>query len=323
MFIFFDSDDAILPECLEKAFVAAEKDEADIVAFGAVEKEGGRPDLFIRNGIWSCGKVWDGKELFVELKRNSEFCAPVQFKLWKKDFLVQGGLRFYEGIYHEDELFSFSALMVASKVVCLPDILYEYYRTPGSIMRQEFTFRHIESLIVVIDEIEKINESGTFSGSIRNAIVEHFSGFYAEVCRRMSLVGFSNLPETSSLFDGRKQNLYAFTRALARRLFPYELSYGQRAELNSYGHILVYGAGLVAKQLIPCLLKDNIQGLEIVVSDATKNAASLFGIPVRSISDISYPKEACLVLIAVGKRFIQEVKTNVMALGYTNLIVLA
>lgn len=112
---FLDSDDAIVPDCLKKIYDTAEAKDADIVAFGAIEKEEGKKDKLYSFLEEMCNKVWDGRNLFVELHGTINYIGPVPFNLWRKSFLAQFKLKFYEGIYHEDNLFSFFCPDIRSK----------------------------------------------------------------------------------------------------------------------------------------------------------------------------------------------------------------
>ena len=245
--------------------------------------------------------------------------SPVQFKLWRKSFLAQFELHFYEGIYHEDELFTFSALMCAKRVVCINDVLYEYYRRPNSIMTQPFTFRHIESMIVLIDEIKRIAESGNYTQPVSDAIQRHIADFYVETEKRMVLFGVTKLPETSALFDSRKKGLYEFIRYMAARQYQYSFTEEQIRHIKSFEHVIVYGAGLVARKVIPELLKNGIENIDVAVSHMDENTKPLFRFPVKEISEIDYPKDKCVVIIAVGKKLAPEIKNTLSGAGYENI----
>ena len=58
---------------------------------------------------------------------------PVCFYAYKKSFIDTHNLRFYEGILHEDVLFTPQALSYANSITVVPDVLYFYRKRAGSI----------------------------------------------------------------------------------------------------------------------------------------------------------------------------------------------
>lgn len=316
---FLDSDDAITPDCIAKISGVAEDTDADIVVFGAIEKEGEKQISVYTFPNEVCNRIWDGKKLFTVLHKTIGFVPPVQFKLWRRDFLAKAGLRFYEGIYHEDELFYFEALMNARKVTCIPDLLYFYYRREGSIMRRKIEFRHIASLIVIINEMQRLLNRNEFDSDVNDAILKQIATFSMEAEQRMALFGFKKLPTDSELFDSSMKAFYDILRYMAQNQYRYFLYKEDWERFKSFEHVLVYGAGQTAREILLALLEHNVSNIEIVVSVKKENEHSLLGFPVREINSLVYPKEKCIVVIAVGNRFKEEVESNAKKLGYRNV----
>lgn len=322
---FLDSDDTIEPECLERTYVAAERDNAEIVFFGYREKkeEEGKEELFPITG-YICDKIWNGMELFVELRKISYMPSPVQFKLWRKSFLEQYGLQFYEGIYHEDLLFYLSSLVHAERITCLCDVLYNYYRNQNSITGQRLTFRHIEGMVVVIGEVEKLWKlyNGIWNANAWNAVLDYIAWLYIQIESRMASFGLAKLPATSGLFDSQKKAIYAMVRRTAQVHYPYTLTFEQLDRIKRFDYVIVYGAGHVAEMVLPQLFKNEIEHIEIAVSRKEENKDTIFGLPVKKITEIDSPKEESLIVLAVGKRLVQEIRLILTAMGYMNVLVL-
>lgn len=61
------------------------------------------------------------------------FLSPAQFYWYKRDWLKENHLRFYEGVYHEDMEFTPRALFLAEKIAFYTSSVYYFYKRPGSI----------------------------------------------------------------------------------------------------------------------------------------------------------------------------------------------
>ena len=247
--------------------------------------------------------------------------APVQFKFFSHEFLKKSKLKFYNGIYHEDELFSFSAYMKAKRVMCISDILYNYYRNPGSITKQNVTFHHLDSLIIVFKEIFRFVEKTKLNKPLKSVIIDHLAKLYWAIRERMNRLGISNLPETSELFDSKTKDFYYF---LKKSFFFQPVNLKLTKEhllfLKHFSHVVVYGAGKIAKQLIPELVQGGIENIEIVVSKADENVKTLYGYTIREIKSLTFEKEKTIIIIGVGKKLTPEIREIVISLGYKNII---
>ncbi len=320
---FLDSDDTIVPECLEKACHAAEENAADFVMFGAKLLQDGRQRTYVSFTQQICDKVWNGRELFTVLQNSpAGIFSCVQFKLWRSAFLLQFGLRFYEEIYYEDLLFNFSTMMYAKKIVCIPDLLYHYCRRCNSIIMQKKDFKHIYSYLISIDEIKNIffRTENTFFPEERKAFFDYIVILCQHAMSMMSSFGLEKLPDDSNLFDSSKRDLFFFLRAMASRKFGGSFSQGEVDYLKCFKYIIVYGAGKKAKKVLPELLKNDIENFDIVVTSKNGCQETLYGFPIKEIGSIDYPKEKCVVIVAVGTKLEQEIQENVKKLGYENVL---
>lgn len=321
---FLDSDDTIVPECLEKACHAAEENAADFVMFGAKLLQDGRQRTYVSFTQQICDKVWNGRELFTVLQNSpAGIFSCVQFKLWRSAFLLQFGLRFYEEIYYEDLLFNFSTMMYAKKIVCIPDLLYHYCRRCNSIIMQKKDFKHIYSYLISIDEIKNIffRTENTFFPEERKAFFDYIVILCQHAMSMMSSFGLEKLPDDSNLFDSSKRNLYLFLRAMASCKCGETFCLDELNRLRSFEHILVYGAGKVARRIIPELLKNGMENLDVVVTSKGGGEDALYGFPIKEIGSMQYPKENCVVLVAVGASLTQEVMEGARKFGYENVLV--
>lgn len=76
----------------------------------------------------------------------------VVLRCYRRQYLLDAGLRFQPGIYHEDNLFTPLACLHAAKVSVIPDVLYTYRVRPGSIMGSR-SLKHRQDLITIANSL--------------------------------------------------------------------------------------------------------------------------------------------------------------------------
>ena len=139
--MFLDSDDWIADNCLKKIVITCMKKRLDIlricaanVVDGNVHRRFSLEENTIENGI-------------AYLKRGIAPCAP--FSIYSRDFLNNHLLRFFPGIYHEDNEFTPRAYYLAERVAGDNDIVYYVYQTQGSITRSVNVKKPLDVTIVM------------------------------------------------------------------------------------------------------------------------------------------------------------------------------
>ena len=133
---FLDGDDMLDPRALGRCLEAAREAGADVVQFGAeVRSLDGRPHdpgQYVRSRPYP--GAWEGPALYVAQRRNGDYVPQACMCLARAGLYGPDATSAPEGVIHEDEWSTFSLLMSASRVVCLPDLLYVRRYRPGSIM---------------------------------------------------------------------------------------------------------------------------------------------------------------------------------------------
>lgn len=126
---FVDSDDWIEDNCLKTITENINKHKSDIFWLGHnVVANNKVINTFIPDAL---GKPVSGEEFFVYYLKN-------QFYIWKfvykRAFLLDNDLTFYEGILYEDLEFTPRALHVSETCYTLPSVYYHYLMRDGSII---------------------------------------------------------------------------------------------------------------------------------------------------------------------------------------------
>lgn len=139
--LFLDADDMFTSEAFELIAQHFLDNSLDILAFGAqplykneqLKRE--KPtylSFYKRKGKYP--KVMSGQEYLHAVLPNGDFRPNVCHQAFNLSFLKTAQLRFCSGIIHEDNLFSFEALLHASKVKFIANEIYIRRVRPNSIM---------------------------------------------------------------------------------------------------------------------------------------------------------------------------------------------
>ncbi len=178
--LFLDSDDYIDKQMFEPFAKEVFNDDAEI-GFGdyrylidgkiknsseaEYRKNISKKNNGLADGLTYGNRYFDKKHNFI----NTEAC----FLLIKKAFLTNNNIRFKEGIYHEDTLFTITCLMMARKVKFYDYPFYIYRRRENSIIHTpnphiiEKKFRDKKIIAFELFELkEKYNISLTFIDSL-------------------------------------------------------------------------------------------------------------------------------------------------------------
>lgn len=100
-------------------------------------------------------------------------------RLIQRSFVVDNQLYFKEGIYHEDELWSFKVFRLAKRVRSTSSVVYDYYERIGSISF-EIKEKNVTDLNIVIEELYNQYQ-------ISRGIEKHYAALKIEKLKRRSL----------------------------------------------------------------------------------------------------------------------------------------
>lgn len=145
--VFLDSDDRYEERALQVLLEQAERDQLDDLFFSArtvyedaEARARYRDDYDDRSGIEG---VVTGRELMVRFAEHDSFCVSPALQFIRRDFLNESGIRFYEGIVHEDNLFTCMMLAHAQRASFLNEPLYVRRVRADSTMTSKREIRHV------------------------------------------------------------------------------------------------------------------------------------------------------------------------------------
>ena len=128
---FMDSDDILLATTLEETYNICVKDKLDVLFFSGetffeskslAESRTDFNERYLRKGAYK--SIVSGKQLLQELVENKDYIVSPCLSLVRREFLCINGIKFEEGIIHEDNLFCFEILIRAKKAFCVNEIYF-------------------------------------------------------------------------------------------------------------------------------------------------------------------------------------------------------
>ena len=156
-----DSDDKLKLDALEKTYEAAEEKKVDFVLFQAINYDDAN-DKFYEAENYSMNElanfVGDSIFSFEDLGDLALKIAVTPWtKLYNREFIVNSGIRFPEGLIFEDNIFFWEVLISANKIYFLREHLF-YRRWYESSSTMAGDIRFTDSIAIntmIIDVFEK------------------------------------------------------------------------------------------------------------------------------------------------------------------------
>lgn len=312
--LFVDSDDMMCPGALKTLSDETGRVETDIIYFNMkIKNEGQWAKAQAKQLRIQCkyDGIYTGQELFVKLYQNKQIIVEAWRQLLSKKFIDDNQLYFYEGILHEDSLFSLVCAMKAQKVLYINQELYIYRRRDGSIMSRMNVHR-MESCFIVFMELWKFWQNNVFPedvneayGGYLKALYENFNNmrcYFSETC-------------TLSLGGPAEQFMFTLMPSYSPPYFKYaHLSKAQLNHIKAAEKVIVYGAGKFGIEIIHLLRLENINIDAVVVSNKDINPDKILGIGIRQIDELSELEHAAIIA-AVSEKNKEGIADKLKQLG--------
>lgn len=160
--LFLDSDDWIVPETLEEIYYIANEYDLDNIYFNAdsffetdeiSKREEGYSTYYKRNASYE--GIYTGVDLCVNMMRNGDFRPSACIQMPKRKMLIENGIKFYEGIIHEDNLFTIQSLLNEKRVMFTGKSYYKRRMHYNSIVTTVKGVKNAIGYYICIREVEK------------------------------------------------------------------------------------------------------------------------------------------------------------------------
>lgn len=175
---FLDSDDYLDLKALELLVTDMETRDLQILCFNVIPFGDDRENQKIAeskrsyyNRTMDEERVFTGQELFHVLWRNQNYLAPVWLNLILRSFCMDNGLWFHTGILHEDEAWTFTAMMCADRCGCKNKAFYHRRFRENSIMTSPMSFKRVYSYYYAIWDMLQTIETQHIQGEILEDVI--------------------------------------------------------------------------------------------------------------------------------------------------------
>ena len=147
---FLDSDDELREDTIERLVKQADEQALDVLYFDGVtifEQEEFKQKfpyyLHAYEYPNAPQKTMTGKEYFCTAQQDNKYRPTACMALFNLAYLKRENIRFIEGIIHEDNAFTFAAMLHANRVAHCTEQLYQRYLRSDSTMTSAKTFMHV------------------------------------------------------------------------------------------------------------------------------------------------------------------------------------
>ena len=156
--LFFDSDDILIKNALEKLFELSVEKNLEILYFNfkSIFDDKINEKHFSKNVYYKINSnenVKNGKEIYIKLMKENKWIYSPCFQFIKKSFLLNNKIKFFEGIIFDDNLFSFNLISNINRGLEINEVFYLkifYYK---SIKKTDKLLKKLFDYIINIKEL--------------------------------------------------------------------------------------------------------------------------------------------------------------------------
>ena len=313
---FLDSDDMIEREALLELYSYAKTKKLDLILFDAklIFESQYLKDKFYSYKNQYQGEyreIESGKHIFLDIIKNKDSSSSVPRQVWRRKYLIENNLYFFEGILHEDELFSFAAILQSQRTAVLKKQYFIRRFRKGSIMSSLPTEKNLfgmftvyyEALKILAKSSERDSELKEAEKKFLTSMLNGAKKVYSKVdSGKIQNASFSNVAE-EYLFEllisekwGEKENDKKYACLTEKEIDI----------LKAHSKVFIYGAGRVGSEVLQILDHSDVKIEGFIVTNKQVNRSSIMGHPVIEMDDIVIDGDT-IVIVAVVKKYQREI----------------
>ncbi len=158
--VYIDSDDKLSEDAIERCYSRCSSQKLDLVTYDAEPFADDPKEImsmrYDRSGCLREDTVYSGADAL--LKQLDDMCFTPQVCLCfiSRETLDKHNLNFYNGIIHEDELFTPQLYLNSERVGYIPEKFFKRRFRKGSIMKQTFKWKNIEGYLTATAGLEAL-----------------------------------------------------------------------------------------------------------------------------------------------------------------------
>lgn len=182
--LFVDSDDYLALTAVEELVDLMRKNQTELIRFNGRAFLDGIDEPIEQNKYDFSHRLQEGARYTdnrFEMNRRT-FAAPVYLYMVKREVIEQNNLSFYEGILHEDELFTTQIFLTSHSMVYANAFYYNRRYRKNSIMTDQSPERlkqTVNSYVIIFKELEKLYLNKEYSKEQKKLIKRQMISIYS------------------------------------------------------------------------------------------------------------------------------------------------
>lgn len=246
---FLDSDDYILENAMEVLYEQAHHNNLDDIYFDAEsffeseelkEEMSVYVDYYVRKADYS--QIVTGLEMLKKMDENNEFRPSACLQMAKREFLLKNKIQFYNGIIHEDNLFSLECMLEAKRVKHVPQQFYMRRVRAESIMTATKEFKSSFGYYMCLEGIlDRLKDKNDYSPEIQEAIISRLCNIQSNALNKIMEIPeeemeefMENLPIRSRVMYKMMVQRMAQERQRGNREYEWKMRSERRIERIQY-----------------------------------------------------------------------------------------
>lgn len=208
---FVDSDDTITPGSL-KAIVEGCTNNIDMLG---IQYRLVYDDVSKNKTI--CSAIVNGIKDGRYVTKYGHLAIPVQFCIYRHEFLIKNNLLFAEGKVHEDSEFKPRAIYLAGRIATIDYVCYNYYKGNSDSITANYSYRNVDGYMFAAESINR------FCANVKKGYRKYL---YREVGRCVngaiySYANIRNIKEKETSKERIRCSKDAFKSMMKSRSFMY------------------------------------------------------------------------------------------------------
>lgn len=192
---YLDSDDMLEPDALQFLIDTVEDNDLECILFGGkaiydseelLEKHGEYSDYYRYKE--ACTDPMAGADLLVLLKNVKEYRASACMQLAKTELIRNNNIHFYDGIVHEDNLYTLEVLLHSRRCMAIPEQLYLRRIRDNSIMTATVSVANLIGYLICYTETLKLMDKFDLTApqyeaiyAIQDTLIYHVRKCYSAI----------------------------------------------------------------------------------------------------------------------------------------------
>lgn len=182
--LFVDSDDYLELTTIEELVELMEEKQTDLIRFNGRAFLDKLNEPIEQNNYDFSHRLQEGKKYTQDIfeANRRTFASPVYLYMVKREVLVKNFICFYEGILHEDELFTTQVFLNSTSMLYVNAFYYYRRYRENSIMTnqsQERLQRTFDSYLTIYEELKKLYLKSEYSKEQKKLIKRQMLSIYS------------------------------------------------------------------------------------------------------------------------------------------------